>query len=122
MAAKTGIAFDPQAVVDLSAGVKALASNLQNTMDSVEVTFKQLEGDEIIGDSAQKTPIIEGIKTARDAYAAVNEKLIRMVNTIDNVCTDLGIAMNKNIKTNEDAVSVIGAASKRAKEATGANA
>lgn len=122
MAAKTGLAFDPEQMKELSSAMKALANNTQSTIDETKKVFDELRGDEVIGDSEQKNVIIEAIDETEKTFLFVVEKLNRMVMTVDSVCEKLGISTNQNIRTTEEAVSAIDAQAKKVKEATGANA
>lgn len=122
MADKTRTAFDKEQVTDLSAGVKALCNNLESTWDETSKVFNELRGEDIVGESEQKTPIIESINIAEDAWKAVAEKLQRMVTTIDSCCESMGVAVSKNVQKSEEAMQLINSAAAKAKASTGANA
>lgn len=122
MAAKTGLAFDPEQMKELSSAMKALANNTQSTIDETKKAFDELRGDEVIGESEQKAVIVEAIDETEKTFLFIVEKLNRMVMTVDSVCEKLGISTNQNIRTTEEAVSAIDAQAKKVKEATGANA
>lgn len=122
MAAKTGLAFDPEQMKELSSAMKALAGNTQSTIDEAKKVFDALRGDEIIGDSEQKEVIIESIDSTEKTFVFLVEKLSRMIMTVDSVCEKLGISTNQNIRTTEEAVGAINAQAKKVKEANGANA
>lgn len=122
MAAKTGLAFDPEQMKELSSAMKALANNTQSTIDETKKAFDELRGDEVIGESEQKAVIVEAIDETEKTFLFIVEKLSRMVMTVDSVCDKLGISTNQNIRTTEEAVSAIDAQAKKVKEATGANA
>ena len=121
MAAKSQMAFNAEQTEALSTAVKALVNNMTTQFDEIDNVFRQFEGEEIIGESTQKEPVVQAISIARDAFKSVTEKLSRINATIDSVCSELGIAINQNIKSNEEAVTVIATAAGKAKEATGAN-
>lgn len=122
MSSKTGTAFDKEQVTDLSAAVKALCSNTEAQWDEAAKIFNELRGEDIVGESEQKAPIIESINIAEDAWRAVTDKLQRMVTTIDSCCETMGVAVNKNVQKSEDAMQTITAAAAKAKSSTGANA
>lgn len=122
MADKTRTAFDKEQVVDLSAAVKALVNNVQAQWDETAKVFNELRGEDIVGESEQKAPIIESINIAEDAWKAVSEKLQRMVTTIDACCESMGVAVSKNVSKSEEAVQLINSAAAKAKAATGAGA
>lgn len=122
MAAKTGLAFNPEQMKELSSAMKALANNTQSTLDEVKKVFDTLRGDEVLGDGEQKEVIVESINSTEQTFVFLIEKLNRMILTVDSVCEKLGISTSQNIRTTEEAVSAINAQSKKVKEATGANA
>ena len=122
MAAKTGLAFNPEQMKELSSAMKALANNTQSTLDEVKKVFDALRGDEVLGDGEQKEVIVESINSTEQTFVFLVEKLNRMIMTVDSVCEKLGISTSQNIRTTEEAVSAINAQSKKVKEATGANA
>lgn len=122
MADKTGTAFDKEQVTDLSAAVKALCNNLQAQWDETSKIFNELRGEDIVGESEQKTPIIESINIAEDAWKATADKLQRMVTTIDSCCESMGVAVSKNVQKSEDAMQLINSAAAKAKASTGAGA
>lgn len=122
MADKNSKKFEPEQMIELSGGVKALVNNLEAKMDEIDVTFKALEGEEIIAESAQKTPIVDAIKNIRETYSKIAEKMTRQVAIIDNIASELGVAINTNIRTNEEAVAAISSVSKKAQEANGSGA
>ena len=122
MAAKTGLAFNPEQMKELSSAMKALANNTQSTLDEVKKVFDALRGDEVLGDGEQKEVIVESINSTEQTFVFLVEKLNRMIHTVDSVCEKLGISTSQNIRTTEEAVNAINAQSKKVKEATGANA
>ena len=122
MAAKTGLAFNPEQMKELSSAMKALANNTQSTLDEVKKVFDALRGDEVLGDGEQKKVIVESINSTEQTFVFLVEKLNRMILTVDSVCEKLGISTSQNIRTTEEAVNAINAQSKKVKEATGANA
>lgn len=122
MAAKTGLAFNPEQMKELSSAMKALANNTQSTLDEVKKVFDALRGDEVLGDGEQKEVIVESINSTEQTFVFLVEKLNRMILTVDSVCEKLGISTSQNIRTTEEAVNAINAQSKKVKEATGANA
>lgn len=122
MAAKTGLAFNPEQMKELSSAMKALANNTQSTLDEVKKVFNALRGDEVLGDGEQKEVIVESINSTEQTFVFLVEKLNRMILTVDSVCEKLGISTSQNIRTTEEAVNAINAQSKKVKEATGANA
>ena len=122
MAAKTGLAFNPEQMKELSSAMKALANNTQSTLDEVKKVFDALRGDEVLGGGEQKEVIVESINSTEQTFVFLVEKLNRMIMTVDSVCEKLGISTSQNIRTTEEAVSAINAQSKKVKEATGANA
>lgn len=122
MAAKTGLAFNPEQMKELSSAMKALANNTQSTLDEVKKVFDTLRGDEVLGDGEQKEVIVESINSTEQTFVFLVEKLNRMILTVDSVCEKLGISTSQNIRTTEEAVNAINAQSKKVKEATGANA
>ncbi len=122
MAAKTGLAFNPEQMKELSSAMKALANNTQSTLDEVKKVFDALRGDGVLGDGEQKEVIVESINSTEQTFVFLVEKLNRMILTVDSVCEKLGISTSQNIRTTEEAVNAINAQSKKVKEATGANA
>ena len=122
MAAKTGLAFNPEQMKELSSAMKALANNTQSTLDEVKKVFDALRGDEVLGDGEQKEVIVESINSTEQTFVFLVEKLNRMILTVDSVCEKLGISTSQNIRTTEEAVNAINAQSKKVKDATGANA
>ena len=122
MAAKTGLAFNPEQMKELSSAMKALANNTQSTLDEVKKVFNALRGDEVLGDGEQKEVIVESINSTDQTFVFLVEKPNRMILTVHSVCEKLGISTSQNIRTTEEAVNAINAQSKKVKEATGANA
>lgn len=119
MSSKTGMAFDPEQVQELASALKALAQASTTVMDGCTTTFAPLKGDEIVGDSEQKEPILEAIKDTEEAFVLVNNKLGRMIKLVDSICEKLGIQVNQNIRTADDAAQAIDAQAKKIKESTG---
>lgn len=122
MADKTKTAFDKEQVTDLAAAVKALVNNLESQWDETAKVFNELRGEDIVGESEQKEPIIESINLAEDAWKQTSEKLQRMVTTIDQCCSTMSIAVSKNVQKSEEAMQLISSAAAKAKASTGANA
>ena len=122
MAAKSGMAFNSDQIQTLVGSVKALANNLEATMDSVGATFNKVDGDEIIGESENKAPIHDAIKDTKETVSSIKDKLIRMNATMDQICETIGVSIKQNTATNEEAASALHAAATKAKEATGDNA
>lgn len=119
MAAKTGMAFDPEQVQVLSSALKALENNTSATLDKAEKCFEKLLGESIIGESAQKTPIIEAITGTDKSFVGVRDQLGRMGTAVDAVCEKLGVATSANIKTTADASASIHAQAQKVRENTG---
>lgn len=118
MANKTGMAFDPEQVQELSSALKAIANTTQTALADAESVFKRLKGEEVIGESAQKVPIVEAIDDAQASFVGANNKLGRMNDMVTAICEKLGIATNANIRTTEDASAAIHAQAVKVREAT----
>lgn len=119
MSSKTGMAFDPEQVQELSSALKALAQASTTVMDDCKKTFDQLKSDDVVGESEQKEPIIAAINEAETSFVAVNNKLGRMIKLVDSICEKLGIQVNQNIRTADDAAQAIEAQAKKIKESAG---
>jgi hypothetical protein len=117
---KMSKAYNSEQISALLAAIAAIQQNLTTLMDDSDKTFKRFEGDEIMGDSEQKTPIIDGISQVRVCYNTIQEKSISMKAKADATATQLGEAIQANIKTNEEAAALIAAAAKKVTEGPGA--
>lgn len=118
MANKTGMAFDPEQVQELSSALKAIANVTKTALGDAQKVFAQLRGEEVIGESAQKAPITEAINDTDLAFVNSNDKIDRMVEVVNEICEKLGIATSTNIRTTEDASAAIHAQAVKVREAT----
>lgn len=122
MATKKSTSFDKDQTAALAAGVTGIINVMDASWAEVDKTFAMCEGEEIIGESDTKAPLLDAIKSVREGYKVVVDKLGRMSKAIETVCETTGVHVNKNIQNTEEATQVIAAAKKKAEEATGANA
>lgn len=118
MANKTGMAFDPEQVQELSSALKAIANVTKTALGDADKVFAQLLGEEVIGESAQKAPITEAINDTKLSFVNANDKIDRMNDVVNEICEKLGIATSTNIRTTEDASAAIHAQAVKVREAT----
>lgn len=118
MANKTGMAFDPEQVQELSSALKAVANVSKTALESAAGCFNQIKGDEVIGDSEQKEPIVAAIVDTEKTFVEVTNKIDRMVSVVDSVCEKLGISTNTNIRTTEEASGALHSQAQKVREAS----
>jgi hypothetical protein len=123
MATKNSTSFDRDQTKALADGVTGIINSVSAVLENeVKPIFAQLKGDDVIGESDTKVPLMEAITQAEQAMTAVFDKLGRMQKAIETVCEATGVAVNKNIQSTEEATQVVAAAKKKVEESTGKNA
>ena len=99
-----------------------LQKDIDTQMTEVLNLFRELEGEEIIGECEQKDPMLEGIAAMKQTIDTMGEKFADLSKKFDKFAGEFDAAISVNIKNSEDAVSILHKAATDAKEATGAKA
>ena len=104
MAGKTNMAFDPEQTQVLADVINSLATNASVVLQDMEKNIKPLgpEGD-VIGECEQKEPINMAVVSAMNTFGATHAILKGLTELVTYTCEQLGIAVNQNIKTADEA-------------------
>lgn len=123
MAFKNSAAFSREQTAALSESVTGIINALTNTFQTeVQPIIAQIKGEDIIGESETKEPLLNTVAELEKTMDVVTDKLSRMQKAITTVCEATGVAVNKNITSTDEAAQTVAAAKKKVEESTGKNA
>ena len=123
MAIKNSTAFSKEQTGALAESVTGIINAITNTFQTeVQPIINQLKGEDVIGESETKEPLLKTVKELEKTMNGVTDKLGRMQKAITTVCETTGVAVNKNITSTDEAAQTVAAAKKKVEESTGKNA
>lgn len=123
MAIKNSTAFSKEQTGALAESVTGIINALTNTFQTeVQPIINQIKGEDIIGESETKEPLMATVAQVEQTMSVVTDKLERMQKAITAVCETTGVAINKNITSTDEAAQTVAAAKKKVEESTGKNA
>lgn len=121
MAVKNGAMHgDPEQIRALGEAMKSMSASLANTFET-ELTplIKKLRGDEVIGDSQSKEPLMDCLKEVEATIAEVQDKMNRMSKAVDAVGEKFEMNISANIRSTQEIAQNLATAKRNVTEATG---
>lgn len=116
--AKAGSDFTPEQMVAIATATKCLSNNIASSLDEMEKVFAQAQDDSVIGEGSKyREEIDNAISIVRASMKTAMQQLTELNKRVEQVTESFALALNVNINKNQEAVQVISAAAKKAKEA-----
>lgn len=118
----SGTSWVPSQGDALIEAVNAAYNGLNDKYEEIQSIFRQLRGEDVIGESTSKDKLVEVMDGVDNTFNILNEKLANVKTTLNQVFEAVNAASDTNESATADAASSVQNAAKRAEDTNGSGA